>query len=180
MKHVCVYALPLPTRGAWLDLTITGTWCFISLALTKELAFQVDTIPGFAYGEWETRAAGWAGVTPMDLTTSLLEAYEKIEPPPRPEDVVGQSALGTVLAKEVRTGLEDLLRPVKVRDRFFNILGKTPPTEDYVERSHMAGYGVYTDVYQDPILWGDFMNWLKEKGGGDRLSAIKGLMNESD
>jgi hypothetical protein len=77
----------------------------------------------------------------------------------------------------LRVAIADLLRPVFVRDVLINICGPVEaggdlPRADY---SHMAGFGVTTEVYDDPDAWFEFVAKARRVGGGDLLAGLQGV-----
>lgn len=84
------------------------------------------------------------------------------------------------------SALRDLLRPVRIRDVYVNILGECNDLgewdedkeifADEVDRSFMAGYGVVTEVYKDFDLFLNYLDYARTMGDGDLHTGMKKVM----
>ena len=73
----------------------------------------------------------------------------------------------------------DLKRVVYIRDIPYNIYGRLTDEEanklPKVEKSDMAGYGVFIEAYKDYGSFIKFMEWVTKKGKGNLFKGIDKL-----
>lgn len=105
---------------------------------------------------------------------------------------VEETELGQACIEACAATLRDLLRPVRVRDVWIDILGRTEPgdlgkwneVEERYENTaapwHAAGYGVPEGCYDDPVLFIRFMTLIKELGDSNVANGMRQAINQLD
>lgn len=107
--------------------------------------------------------------------------YDAVEVAPPRESPIEPGSLREKVVNALRASIKDLLRPVKVRDWQINCLGKVSDRDArrLLEPSYMAGYGVFTEVYQPDRVeqYFEAIKAFKRLGKGD---IVKGMVRAID
>lgn len=141
--------------------------------------------------QWDTEWGGRYCDYVHTHNERVADAYRQVEPQPKYPWPGGDGEFVTAVHTAVADVLRDMLRPVQVRDVFINILGPMKDSDlgeydeerecfvNEAERSHMAGFGVPEDAYNDPNLFIDAMHDIRRFGQGDMvagLTAVRSLL----
>ncbi len=112
------------------------------------------------------------------LWKKYIKLYNKIEKHPD-EKQFENNPLKKRIDKALLETMYDLKKVVYIRDIPYNIHGRLTDEEaekfPKVEKSSMAGYGVFIEAYKDYDYFIKFMDWITKKGKGNLFKGIDKL-----
>lgn len=148
-KHVCAYTLPVAKMPATnLLLTIHGTRARIGWQAQRDV-----------YCRYVNEMQMLRGDGAWDILPGTV--------------FMEQCHDATVVA------LTDLCRPVFVRDEAITIFGAVGGYgKPVAERYAGAGYGLDREWLAQPGVFLDFLDFVRQRGGGDRAAGIHAIMTE--
>ena len=185
LKEICAYNLTTPMKDVFLHVKIgaaTDTKLQFGYLLSEKIDRAIIKMKHAPATKWRNAYFAWLKDKGIDQTGTSSEQRLQLalqfmnetgHEMPKGLAPLQKGSLGWRAEQAIRETLVALKRPVFVRDVPINPAGRKNVTGRPVRRHKSAGYGIPTELFEQPIEYGHFLGDLQKLGKGDIAKGLQ-------